>query len=89
MNGDIYPCDPAFYAGTKQIESLYLGNLIDQSPYELFLDKNSKCYNIVKDMMKADYTRLPECEKCNVYKLGSNCFFELPRFLRFNGRKWL
>lgn len=89
VHGDIYPCDAAFYAGDNKVQSLYLGNLRDQSPYELFRNRNSLRYKILEDMKKDDYSKLPECKRCNVYKLGGNRFFGLPSFLRFKGYRWL
>lgn len=89
VNGDIYPCDPCFYSGSKKINSLYLGNISTTSPFDLLLVKNSKRLKITKDMRKDDYSHLPECARCNTYKLDCNCYFELPMPLRIKGYKWL
>ncbi|MFH1691098.1 MAG: radical SAM/SPASM domain-containing protein [Candidatus Omnitrophota bacterium] len=89
VNGDIYPCDPALYSGSNKIESLLLGNIMQDSPIEIFNSSDSKVSKIMTAMRKEDYSKLPECEKCNTYKLGCNCFFELPEFLRFKGFRWI
>jgi radical SAM protein with 4Fe4S-binding SPASM domain len=89
VNGDIYPCDPCFYSGYQKITSLYLGNIRTESPFDLFTSINSKQSKIIKSMRKDDYSQLPDCERCNTYKLGCNCYFKLPWSLRIKGYKWL
>ncbi|MFH1431187.1 MAG: radical SAM protein [Nanoarchaeota archaeon] len=89
INGDIYPCDPCFYSGKEKIPSLYLGNILTTDLYKQF-SKNSKRLSIVEDMKKNNYSKLPNCKKCNTYKLASNNFFKIPKFLRgIFGKKWL
>lgn len=89
INGDIYPCDPCFYSGSKKITSLYLGNMKTESLFDLFTSTNSKQLKIIESMRKDDYSQLPECKRCNTYKLGCNCYFRLPGLLRIKGYKWL
>ncbi len=89
VNGDFYPCDPALYSGANKIDSLFLGNIMHDSPIELFNSLDSKALKIMASMRKDDYSKLPECEKCNTYKLGCNCFFELPEFMRFKRYRWI
>ncbi len=89
VNGDMYPCDPALYSGAQKIESLFLGNISQESPLEIFNSLDNKILKIITSMRKDDYSWLPECKKCNTYKLGCNCFFELPKFLRFKGYRWI
>jgi hypothetical protein len=40
-------------------------------------------------MRKGDYSTLPQCAKCNNYKLSANIYFKLPGGLRIGGYKWL
>lgn len=89
INGDIYPCDPCFYSGPQKIPSLYLGNIKEESPFELYMRPHNKRLEIIKKMQKDDYTQLSECVGCNTYKIGCNCFFKLPKLLRVGGYKWL
>ena len=88
-NGDIYPCDSSLYSGPHIIRSLYLGNIKDVSPLELFVLNNRKVSSIVQKMRFDDYSGLPECQQCNTCKLSVNCYFLIPNFLRFSGKKWL
>lgn len=89
INGDFFPCDPCFYSGNNKIPSLYLGNIMAESPFEQFMQKDSKQAKIIKSMRRGDYSQISECGKCNTYKLCSNCFFKLPGSLRIKGYKWL
>jgi len=89
INGDMYPCDSCLYSGSKKTTSLYLGNIMKESPFEQLADKNSKRFSVIKRMRKNDYSQLPECERCNTCKLDCNCYFKLPGSLRVNGYKWL
>ncbi len=88
LNGDLYPCDPAFYSGGAKIESLYLGNIKSSSPYKDYMDGGSKAKNIMSRMRRDDYTRLPDCDSCNTYKLSPNIFFKIPFSIKINGYKW-
>lgn len=81
INGDIYPCDPCFYSGNQKIDSLYLGNIKNIDLYEQFFSQEKRS-QIISQMKQCNYSKLPECEKCNTYKLGSNPFFKL-------GKKWV
>lgn len=89
VNGDIYPCCSCFYSGAKKIISLHLGNLEKDSLYGIFTNPCGKLREIVHSMRRDDYVRLPQCLICDTYLLSSNCYFRLPAFFRFNGRKWL
>ncbi|MBU0477584.1 radical SAM protein [bacterium] len=89
VNGDIYPCDPSFYSGNQKITFLYLGNIINKSPFDILMNKKSKPFKILESMRKDDYSQIPECAKCNTYKLECNSYFELPRPLRTKECKWL
>lgn len=89
VNGDMYPCDSCLYSGSKKIAPLYLGNIMTESPFEQLADKNNKRFAVIKSMRKDDYSELPECEKCNTYKLDCNNYFKLPGSLRIKGYKWL
>jgi radical SAM protein with 4Fe4S-binding SPASM domain len=88
VNGDLYPCDPAFYSGGAKINSLLLGNIMNTSPYEMHLDLNSKPKRIARQMRKGDYSSLPECDSCNTYKLSQNIFFKIPLLRKLSGYKW-
>ena len=88
VNGDLYPCDPAFYSGGVKINSLLLGNISNTSPYEIHFDLNSKPKRIARQMRKDDYSRLPECDSCNTYKLSPNIFFKIPLLRKLSGYKW-
>ena len=88
VNGDIYPCDPAFYAGGNKIESLYLGNIMSSSPFELFTQRGGKRGEIMSLMRKSDYSQLPECDRCDTYRLSPNTHFSLPFSIKLNGFKW-
>jgi radical SAM protein with 4Fe4S-binding SPASM domain len=88
-NGDIFPCDSSLYSGPHIIRSLYLGNIKNDSPFELFVLNNQKVLSIVQKMRFDDYSNLPECQHCNTCKLSVNCYFLIPKFLRFSGEKWL
>jgi len=88
VNGDLYPCDPAFYSGGEKINSLLLGNIRNTSPYEMHLDLNSKPKRISRQMRKDDYSSLPECDSCNTYKLSPNIFFKIPLLRKLSGYKW-
>jgi radical SAM protein with 4Fe4S-binding SPASM domain len=89
VNGDLYPCCPAFYAGGERVESLYLGNIKSKSPFEMYNEKNSKADEIVSCMRKNDYTKIPTCDKCNTYRISPNIYFKLPFSLKLNGYKWI
>ena len=82
INGDIYPCDPCFYSGNQKINSLYLGNIKDVDLFEQFTNKSSRRFKVIQNMKQGNYSCLPECEKCNTYKLGSNPFFKI-------GNRWI
>jgi len=88
LNGDMYPCDPCFYGGTQKIKELYLGNIKEMSFYDLYMDRNSKIYEIVDLMKRNEYNFLPTCRKCNTYKLSGNPFFSLPWGMKIKGIKW-
>ncbi len=77
INGDIYPCDPCFYSGSEKVNSLYIGNIKDVDLYEQFFSKGKRA-EIINQMKQNNYSSIPNCEKCNTYKLGSNPFFKLP-----------
>lgn len=77
INGDMYPCDPCFYAGKKQIPELHLGNILDDDYFKMYFDKSSKIWSIVKSMKAGDYSNLPTCKRCNTYKLGVNSHFKI------------
>jgi len=88
INGDFYPCDPCFYSGSKKIPSLYLGNIMTDSPFELFMKKDNPQSTMMKNMRRDDYSKLPECKICNTYKLCANSYFCLPGNLKIKGYKW-
>jgi radical SAM protein with 4Fe4S-binding SPASM domain len=87
-NGNIYPCDPAFYVADSNLKSLYLGNISENNLYDLFNNPASRAHAIVDQMRKGDYSALPLCEKCNTYKLGPNPHFQLPFGRKLTGYKW-
>ena len=88
-NGEIYPCDPCFYAGEVRTASLYLGNINTEKVDEMINDAENKRYAIFDAMQKDDYSGLPECRKCNTYKLSSNCYFRVPGANLFSENEWL
>ena len=88
VNGDLYPCCPAFYAGGERIESLSMGNISSKSPFEMFKDKNGRAAEIISCMRKNDYSNLSTCDKCNTYRLSPNISFKLPLYQKLHGRKW-
>lgn len=89
VSGDIYPCDPCFYAGVMRIDSLYLGHIMSDDICELVADRASKRYKIVHSMRQDDYSELPECRKCTTRILQSNCYFKLPWSLKMKGNAWV
>ncbi len=89
VRGDIYPCDPCYFAGGQRVESLYLGNIMTDSPWEMAQKKDNLRCEIVNRMRLSDYASLPQCAKCNNYKLATNIYFRLPGRLRINGFRWI
>ncbi|MFH1847615.1 MAG: radical SAM protein [Candidatus Omnitrophota bacterium] len=89
VNGDMYPCDSSLYSGSEKLESLYLGNIGTDSPFEMYLDPKSRQRRIVELMRKDDYSTLAQCRNCNTYKLGCNAYFGLPGNLRIKGYRWI
>ena len=89
VRGDIYPCDPCYFAGGQRVESLYLGNIMTDSPWEMAQKKDNLRCEIVNRMRRSDYASLPQCAKCNNYKLATNIYFRLPGRLRINGFRWI
>jgi radical SAM protein with 4Fe4S-binding SPASM domain len=75
MNGDMYPCDAALYSGGQKIEELCLGNVLKDSYFDQFIDKDSKRNKILSMMKKNDYGKLKVCKRCSTKDLGSNCYF--------------
>jgi len=89
INGDIYPCCASPYSGAKDIPSLRLGNIMADSIVDQLDDKRSRRYKIIESMRKDNYSQLPECARCNTYKIGCNCYFKLPKLFRIRGYKWM
>ncbi len=89
VNGDIYPCDPAFYSGSKKISSLYLGNILTYNPSGDLAGAGGKGYQILQRMRRDEYSQLPECAVCNTYKIGCNPYFGMSGRFRMKGYRWL
>lgn len=88
INGDMYPCDPCFYNGSKKVADLCVGNIIEESIFEIFNDKKSKLHQILEKMKQGNYKDIPTCEKCNTYKLNPNMYFKKPEFIKSNNIWW-
>jgi len=81
-NGDVYPCDAAYYA-EGPIPELLLGNVLKKPLKEIYFSKSSKIQEIRANHKTNDYASLASCLKCNTFKLVPNVFFNMP----FIGRK--
>jgi len=90
VNGDIHPCDACYYAGGKRMGRLFLGNILECSPFDMMASKPNPRTEIVDLMRRNDYRDLPACKVCNSYKLASNIFFKIPKPMRARlGYFWL
>ncbi|MDD5449020.1 MAG: radical SAM protein [Candidatus Omnitrophica bacterium] len=77
INGDVYPCDAAYYSN-EPIKDLLLGNVLNQTLFGIYFSNNSKILNIRKMQKESNYSKLPSCSKCDTFKLVPNVFFKIP-----------
>lgn len=86
INGDVYPCDAAYYSN-EPIKNLLLGNITGQTFSDVYFSKNSRIMEIRKAQRENNYDNLPYCIKCDTFKLVPNVFFKIPNI--FGRRRWI
>ena len=77
LNGDVYPCDAAYYAYGR-IPELFLGNVLETPLKEIYFAKNSRVNKIRQCQLAGDYSGLGPCGSCDTFRLTPNAFFYIP-----------